>query len=136
MGEEIRSTSRVWAESLGESYDLAPDEDPRVICNRPQITFGTPDGLIPLAGTDQGAAIFLAPEVYGLPDGVVVRGAEREWAGHSMTFAEWLYRYLIGEEMAGWDSATFYCIGMSCDGVRCRDPELSTARSLPSCRQL
>ncbi len=25
-----------------------------------------------------------------------------------MTFAEWLYRYLFGEEMAGWDSAAFY----------------------------
>ncbi|MER6481787.1 hypothetical protein [Streptomyces filamentosus] len=25
-----------------------------------------------------------------------------------MTFAEWLYRYLTGEEMAGWDSATSY----------------------------
>lgn len=25
-----------------------------------------------------------------------------------MGFSEWLYRYLIGEEMAGWDSAAFY----------------------------
>ncbi|QIY66422.2 hypothetical protein HEP85_38985 [Streptomyces sp. RPA4-2] len=25
-----------------------------------------------------------------------------------MTFAEWLYRYLIGKEMAGWDSTVFY----------------------------
>ncbi|MEU6614615.1 SMI1/KNR4 family protein [Streptomyces sp. JL1001] len=108
LGEEIRSTSRVWTESLWESYDLAPAEDPRVICNRPEITFGTSDGLIPLAGTDQGAAIFLAPEVHGFPDGVVVQGAEGEWAGHAMTFAEWLYRYLNGEEMAGWDSAAFY----------------------------
>ncbi|MCT9003734.1 hypothetical protein [Streptomyces rhizosphaerihabitans] len=24
------------------------------------------------------------------------------------TFIDWLYRYLIGEEMTGWDSATFY----------------------------
>ncbi|MFE7044421.1 hypothetical protein ACFU9X_34845 [Streptomyces atratus] len=24
------------------------------------------------------------------------------------TFAEWLYRYLIGEETADWDSATLY----------------------------
>ncbi|MEV8006224.1 SMI1/KNR4 family protein [Streptomyces parvus] len=108
LGEEIRSTSRVWTESLWESYDLAPAEDPRVICNRPEITSGTPDGLIPLAGTDQGAAVFLAPEVHGFPDGVVVQGAEGEWAGHAMTFAEWLYRYLNGEEMAGWDSAAFY----------------------------
>ncbi|MET8968716.1 hypothetical protein [Streptomyces hydrogenans] len=108
LGEEIRSTSSIWAESRWESYDLEPDEDPRVICNRPQIDFGTPDGLIPLASTDQGAAVFLAPEVHGFPDGVVVQGAEGEWAGHRMAFAEWLYRYLIGEEMAGWDSETFH----------------------------
>ena len=25
-----------------------------------------------------------------------------------MGFSEWLYRYLIGEETAGWDSAAFY----------------------------
>ncbi|MFF9063718.1 hypothetical protein ACF09E_00020 [Streptomyces sp. NPDC014891] len=79
-----------------------------MICNRPHITFGTPDGLIPLAATDQGAAVFLAPEVHGFPDGLVAQGAEGEWVGHPMTFAEWLYRYLIGEEMAGWDSATFH----------------------------
>jgi hypothetical protein len=108
LGEEIRSTSEVWTESRWESYDLEPEADPRVICNRPQITFGTPDGLIPLASTDQGAAIFLAPEVHGFPDGVEAQGAEGEWGGHPMSFAEWLYRYLIGEEMAGWDSAVFY----------------------------
>ncbi|MFD3537617.1 hypothetical protein [Streptomyces sp. NPDC058661] len=38
----------------------------------------------------------------------MAQGAEGEWAGHPMVFTEWLYRYLIGEEMAGWDSATFY----------------------------
>ncbi|MFD4589008.1 SMI1/KNR4 family protein [Streptomyces sp. NPDC058434] len=67
LGEEIRSTSGIWAESLWESYDLEPDEDPRVICNRPQITFGTPDGLISLASTDQGAAIFLAQRSTAFP---------------------------------------------------------------------
>ncbi|EPD68706.1 hypothetical protein HMPREF1211_00222 [Streptomyces sp. HGB0020] len=50
----------------------------------------------------------MASSVYGYPDGVVVQGPEGDWAGHPMAFAEWLYRYLIGEEMAGWDSAVFY----------------------------
>ncbi|MCX5097863.1 hypothetical protein OOK36_56560 [Streptomyces sp. NBC_00365] len=39
---------------------------------------------------------------------MVVQGAEGDWVGHAMGFSEWLYRYLIGEEMAGWDSAAFY----------------------------
>ncbi|MFJ3877160.1 SMI1/KNR4 family protein [Streptomyces sp. NPDC090077] len=109
LGEAIRSDVegrnewRAW-----EDDDLEPGADPRVICNRPQIIFGTPDGLIPLADTDQGAAIFLAPEVHGFPDGIVVQGSEGDWVGHPMNFAEWLYRYLIGEEMAGWDSAALY----------------------------
>ncbi|MFI8389531.1 hypothetical protein [Streptomyces sp. NPDC085540] len=48
------------------------------------------------------ACIVLAPEVHGSPDGVVVQGPEGDRAGHPVTFAEWLYRYLIGEEMARW----------------------------------
>ncbi|KAF5999367.1 hypothetical protein BOG92_007710 [Streptomyces sp. WAC00263] len=39
--------------------------------------------------------------------GVVVQGSEGDWVGHAMTFAEWLYRYLVGGEMTGWDSAVF-----------------------------
>lgn len=33
-------------------------------------------------------------------------GSDTRWA--SPSGCEWLYRYLIGEEMAGWDSAAFY----------------------------
>ncbi|WP_328863628.1 SMI1/KNR4 family protein [Streptomyces virginiae] len=109
LGEMIRDESQTWNEwRAWESRELAPDEDPRVFCNRPQIIFGTPDGLIPLADTDQGARIYLAPEVHGFPDGVVVQGPDGDWAGHPMTFAEWLHRYLSGEEMAGWGSAAHY----------------------------
>jgi hypothetical protein len=63
---------------------------------------------MPIAATDQGAAVFVAPSVHGVSDGVVMQGAEGDRVGHPMTFAEWLYRYLIGEEMAGWDSTAFY----------------------------
>ncbi|MCX4534870.1 SMI1/KNR4 family protein [Streptomyces sp. NBC_00841] len=108
LGEEIRSTSATWSESAWEFYVTGPDDDPRVFCNLPQLSFGTAEGLVPLASTDQGAAVFGAPQVHGFSDGVVVQGEEGDWVAHSMTFAEWLYRYLIGEEMAGWDSATFY----------------------------
>lgn len=108
LGEDIRTNSQVWADSTWESYVTGPDDDPRVFCQLPELRFGTADGLIPIAGTDQGAAVFIAPTVHGFCDGVVVQGSEGDWVGHPMTFAEWLYRYLIGEEMAGWDSAFFY----------------------------
>ncbi|MDD9380856.1 SMI1/KNR4 family protein [Streptomyces sp. ZAF1911] len=109
LGQEIRSEAESRSEWRSwESDDLGPDADPRVICNRPQITFGSSDGLIPLASTDQGAAVFLAPEVHGYSDGIVVQGSEGDWAGHAMDFAEWLYRYLAGEEMAGWASAALH----------------------------
>ncbi|MER6252033.1 hypothetical protein ABT224_11775 [Streptomyces sp. NPDC001584] len=91
LGEMIRDESETWNEwRARESREPAPDEDPRAICNRPQIVFGTPDGLIPLADTGQGARIHLAPEVHGFPDGVVVQGPEGDRACHPMTFAEWL----------------------------------------------
>ncbi|MEU6935078.1 hypothetical protein [Streptomyces sp. NPDC046374] len=109
LGEEIRSDAETWSEwRAWESDDLEPDADPRVICNRPQITFGSSDGLIPLASTDQGAAIFVASQVHGYPDGIVVQGSEGDWSGHPMNFAEWLHRYLTGEEMAGWGSAVLH----------------------------
>ncbi|MER5482088.1 hypothetical protein ABT024_02565 [Streptomyces sp. NPDC002812] len=38
----------------------------------------------------------------------MVQGSEGDWAGHAMDFAEWLYRYLTGEEMAGWASAALH----------------------------
>ncbi|PBD02279.1 hypothetical protein BX281_10533 [Streptomyces sp. Ag82_O1-15] len=108
LGEDIRSMSATWAESAWESHVTGPDDDPRVFCSLPHLSFGTAEGLIPLAATDQGAAVFVAPRVHGFSDAMVVQGAEGDWVGHTMAFAEWLYRYLIGEEMAGWDSAVFY----------------------------
>ena len=108
LGDGIRSASEAWAESKWESSITGPDDDPRVFCQLPQLSFGTAQGLTPIAATDQGAAVFVAPSVHGFSDGVVVQGAEGDWVGHPMTFAEWLYRYLIGEELAGWDSTAFY----------------------------
>lgn len=108
LAECIRSTSATWAKSSWESYVTEPEDDPRVFCNLPQLSFGTAEGLIPLASTDQGAVIFGATQVHGISMGVVVQGSEGDWVGHAMTFAEWLYRYLVGGEMTGWDSAVFY----------------------------
>ena len=95
--------------SRADAGRTGPDDDPRVFfCNLPQLSFATAEGLIPLAAADQEAALIGAPRVHGSSDGVVVQGAEGDWVGYAMGFSEWLYCYLIGEEMAGWDSAAFY----------------------------
>ncbi|MER7541299.1 SMI1/KNR4 family protein [Streptomyces sp. NPDC097704] len=39
---------------------------------------------------------------FGVEDG------EGDWSQHRMSFTEWLYRYLVGENMAGPHSSAFY----------------------------
>ncbi|SDT83439.1 SMI1 / KNR4 family (SUKH-1) [Streptomyces sp. TLI_053] len=109
LGKEIRQTSRAWAELDWERENwLEPEEDARAVLGLSKMTFGTKDGLIPLTSTDRGEYIFLAP----LPDGTGVRICAVEhdgsWYEYRMSFAEWLYRYLIGEDMVGPNSSTFY----------------------------
>ncbi|MFD0380266.1 hypothetical protein [Streptomyces sp. NPDC127112] len=108
LGTWMRRISRLWSQEEVVRQGVEPHLDPRVICGLPTITFGTAQGLIPLAGTDQGHLIFLAPQVHGVPDGIAVLNREGEWTGYALPFAEWLYRYLTGEEMCGWNSAVFY----------------------------
>ncbi|MEU3776914.1 hypothetical protein AB0F11_27635 [Streptomyces sp. NPDC032472] len=108
LGAWMRRTSQLWSQEKAVKEGVESPVDPRVVFGLPEITFGTAEGLIPLAGTDQGHIIFLAPQVHGVPDGVAVLSREGAWAGYALPFAEWLYRYLIGEEMCGWDSAVFY----------------------------
>lgn len=55
LGEEIRSASEVWSASAWDSYITGPDDDPRVFCELPRLSFGTAAGLVPIAATDQGA---------------------------------------------------------------------------------
>ncbi|MFI5672778.1 hypothetical protein [Streptomyces sp. NPDC051704] len=40
--------------------------------------------------------------------GLLVKDGEGGWAQYDMSFAEWLYRYLIGEDMAGPNTAAFH----------------------------
>ncbi|RST04396.1 SMI1/KNR4 family protein [Streptomyces sp. WAC07149] len=108
LGTWMRRTSHLWSQEEVVRQGVEPHLDPRVICGLPTITFGTAEGLIPLAGTDQGHLIFLAPQVHEAPDGIVVLNREGEWTGYALPFAEWLYRYLTGEEMCGWNSTVFY----------------------------
>ncbi|MFJ1754093.1 hypothetical protein [Kitasatospora sp. NPDC088134] len=71
-------------------------------------TFGGPDGLIPVARTDRREGAFLVRSANGERwhmAGMVLDGPLVEYG---MGFSEWLYRYLVGEDMFGPRSGVFY----------------------------
>lgn len=86
--------------------DADPDEDPRVLFGLEELVFGAENGLWPITSTDRGETVFLAPG----PNApcLLVEDGQGGWSQHSMSFAEWLYRSLIGEDMAGPKSSAFY----------------------------
>ncbi|WP_251016591.1 hypothetical protein [Streptomyces sp. ISL-99] len=89
-----------------DELDLDTDEDPRLLFGLKELSFGTTDGLWPIASTDRGETIFLAPG--SVIPRLLVEDGEIGWTEHHMSFAEWVYRYLIGEDMAGPNSSAFY----------------------------
>ncbi|WP_406445371.1 SMI1/KNR4 family protein [Streptomyces sp. NBC_00631] len=104
LGQRIRDTVRAWSEVSLD--DLDADEDPRLLFGLKELSFGTRDGLWPIASTDRGETIFLiaASDTSWL----LVEDGGGGWSQHRMSFAEWLYRYLIGDDMAGPNSSAFY----------------------------
>ncbi|MCC0093230.1 SMI1/KNR4 family protein [Streptomyces flavotricini] len=71
--------------------------------------FGGKAGLIPIASTDRGEYAFLAPGNDGGQSRIFSCGRdEPDLYEHRMTFAEWLYRYLAGEEMFSPGHRDFY----------------------------
>lgn len=109
LSEVIRDTSRAWSRTRWErDWTNDPGSDPRLIRGLRDLAFGTPQGLMPPASPDRRDIIFLAPRVHGFPGGICVACGDGDWAGHPMPFAEWLYRFLIGEDMAGYKSAAYY----------------------------
>ncbi|MFE3855993.1 SMI1/KNR4 family protein [Streptomyces griseorubiginosus] len=72
-------------------------EDPR---------FGAPNGLIPLFESDRGECFFFKPGAK--PRMYVYVGADDDIYRYDVGFAEWLYRYLQGEDMAGPNSSAYY----------------------------
>lgn len=62
------------------------------------MSFGTRDGLWPIASTDRGEILFLVAADSNAPCVLVADGGQTRY---DMSFAEWFYRYLIGEDMAG-----------------------------------
>ncbi len=105
LGQWIRETARAWSEVPWE--DLDPDEDPRLLCELAELSFGTRDGLWPIASTDRGETLFLVEADSNAP-WLLIDDGEGGWARYDMSFAEWLYRYLTGEDMAGPNSSAFY----------------------------
>ncbi|WP_030978964.1 SMI1/KNR4 family protein [Streptomyces sp. NRRL S-1824] len=95
-----------WAFATLEAYqgldwvDLTPSEfesvDPR---------FGGPDGLVPLVESDRGECVFFQPGE--APRMYVYVGSDDDFYRYDMTFSEWLYRYLRGEDMTGPNSSAF-----------------------------
>lgn len=71
--------------------------------------FGGKDGLIPVASTDRGEYVFLTPRNDGGQSRILSCGRDDpDLYEHRMTFAEWLYRYLAGEEMFSPGQSDFY----------------------------
>ncbi|MFI8103746.1 SMI1/KNR4 family protein [Streptomyces sp. NPDC086023] len=107
LGEWMTDTIRAWSDVPWDELDLDADEDPRVLFGLTELSFGTRTGLWPVASTDRGETIFLMAAGDRAPWFLVDDG-EGGWAWYYMSFAEWLYRYLIGEDMAGPNTSAFY----------------------------
>ncbi|GAX59031.1 SMI1/KNR4 family protein [Streptomyces olivochromogenes] len=105
LGDWIQDTARAWSEVPWD--DLDADEDPRLLFGLTELSFGTSDGLWPIASTDRGETLFLTA-ADGTLSGILVEDGEGGWAQYEMSFAEWLYRYLVGEDMAGPNTSAFY----------------------------
>ncbi|MFE3991468.1 hypothetical protein ACFXPW_07170 [Streptomyces goshikiensis] len=65
------------------------------------MEFGTARGLTPIASADSGQTVFLARRPEESRDLLFVEDGDGEFFEYSMSFSEWLYRYLIGEDMSG-----------------------------------
>ncbi len=82
--------------------------DPRPALGASELTFGAPGGLVPVLGTDRGEMVFFAPQVVDGAGQVFCLWDDDEFYRHDMSLSEWLYRYLLGEDLFGPNSAAFY----------------------------
>ncbi|MEU0739733.1 SMI1/KNR4 family protein [Streptomyces sp. NPDC006134] len=104
--EDIRRTSEAWSQIDWD--DVEPEGDPRVALEVPELLFGVADGLIPIASTDRGESIFYAPRGRSGLGVLFVENGEGEFFEYPMGFAEWLWRWLAGEEVTGPGGSAFY----------------------------
>ncbi|MFE0173306.1 SMI1/KNR4 family protein [Streptomyces sp. NPDC059002] len=106
LGEWIRSTSEAWSQIDWDSAEA--DGDPRILLGTPDLLFGTAAGLIPITSTDRGETIFYAPRGATGKGALFIEDGDGEFFAYAMEFAEWLYRWLIGEDMTGPGGSAFY----------------------------
>lgn len=105
LAEQIQDTVRAWSDVSWNDV-LDPDEDPRLLLGLTELTFGTDPGLWPITSTDRGETVFLVTGADA--PWLLVADGDLGWSRYDMTFTEWLYRYLTGEDMAGPNSSAFY----------------------------
>ncbi|MEU8932883.1 SMI1/KNR4 family protein [Streptomyces sp. NPDC048409] len=106
LAERIRRRSRSWSEVEWDEGE--PEGDPRVSLGTSDLLFGTADGLVPICGTDRGEEIFYAPRGAAGQGSFFVENGEGEFFEYSHSFAQWLYLWLIGEEVTGPGGSAFY----------------------------
>ncbi|MFG3087468.1 hypothetical protein ACGGAI_07625 [Streptomyces antibioticus] len=90
LGRDTRSAIQAWTEVPSDGLDLDADEDPRKLLGLDELSFGTRDGLWPIASTDRGEAVFLIASANS-PWRLV--SYHESWAEYRMSFAEWLWLY-------------------------------------------
>jgi hypothetical protein len=106
LGTWIRETSEAWAQVPWDEY--RPEGDPRDILGTKELRFGTRDGLLPCASTDRGETLFFAPGAAGARWRIFIDDGEGEFFEYNMSFSQWLYLYVSGEDMVGPDSSAYY----------------------------
>ncbi|MFJ9656991.1 SMI1/KNR4 family protein [Streptomyces griseoflavus] len=95
--------------------------------------FGAPAGLVPLLDTDRGENLFGAVEEgTGEWRFFSCNGDEPLYYEHRASFSEWLYRYLIGEDMFGPGSGIFYPGPIVFESMPMEDGEPSIAWEGPA----
>ncbi|MFI9628687.1 SMI1/KNR4 family protein [Streptomyces sp. NPDC052042] len=108
LGEWIQDTARAFNEVGRDALDLDGDEVPGELAGLTEPVFRVPEGLMPLTSTDRGEYLFLLPGHEEREARLITYDGDGYWSAHKMSFAEWLYRYLVGEDMAGPNSSAFY----------------------------
>ena len=98
---EIEETTGIFSQ-----YDFSEELAELFGENHPQ--FGGPGGLIAIAGTDREERLFFLKSANEWSIVVYNGGGRNSFHQYNMTFSEWLYRYLTGEEVAGPGSSAFY----------------------------
>ncbi|BFO16615.1 hypothetical protein SHKM778_30030 [Streptomyces sp. KM77-8] len=106
LAEWIRGTSEAWSQVEWDEGE--PEGDPQESLGVSELRFGVADGLIPIASTNRGEVIFYAPKGGQGAGTLFIENGEGEFFEYFMGFAEWLWRWLIGEEVTGPGGAAYY----------------------------